>query len=74
MFKYEEDKLNGFSFVFYISMVHDSNVQCTSTDINIVLLHLAAWNTFIMSAANFVMIDSFALSYLFIKIAYLHCS
>ena len=26
MFKYEEDKLNGFSFGFYISMVHDSNI------------------------------------------------
>ena len=25
MFKYE-DKLNGFSFGFYISMVHDSNI------------------------------------------------
>ena len=26
MFKYEEDKLNGFSFGFYISVVHDSNI------------------------------------------------
>ena len=26
MFEYEEDKLNGFSFGFYISMVHDSNI------------------------------------------------
>ena len=26
MFKYEEDKLNGFSFSFYISMVHGSNI------------------------------------------------
>ena len=26
MFKYEEDKLNGFSFSFYISLVHDSNM------------------------------------------------
>ena len=26
MFKYEENKLNGYSFGFYISMVHDSNI------------------------------------------------
>ena len=26
MFKYEKDKLNGFSFGFYISMVYDSNI------------------------------------------------
>ena len=26
MFKYEEDKLNGFNFGFHISMVHDSNI------------------------------------------------
>ena len=26
MFKCEEDKLNGFSFGFYISMVHNSNM------------------------------------------------
>ena len=44
MFKYEEDKLNGFSFgsirtYFYYY-------------INIVRLHPAVWNTFIMSAAK----------------------
>ena len=26
MFKYEEDKLNGFSFGFYVSMVQDLNI------------------------------------------------
>ena len=26
MFKCEEDKLNGFSFGFYISVVHNSNI------------------------------------------------
>ena len=25
-FKYEENKLNGFSFGFYVSVVHDSNI------------------------------------------------
>ena len=69
MFEYEEDKLNGFSFGFYISVVRDSNI---------LLLHQYCAPTSgrleYVQQQNFVKIDSFALSYLFIKIAYLHCS
>ena len=50
MFKYEEDKLNGFSFGFYISMWF--MIQTYFYHINTVCLHPAVWNTFIMSAAT----------------------
>ena len=51
MFKYEEDKLNGFSFGFYISVVQDLNIlllyqYCAPT------VCPAIWNTFIMLAAK----------------------
>ena len=41
MFKYEEDKLNGFSSGFYISIVHDSNTLllhqfCAATSVEYV--------------------------------------
>ena len=42
MFKYEEHKLNGFSFGF----IFQSGYIC------IVRLHPAVWNTFIISAAK----------------------
>ena len=51
MFKYEEDKLNGFSFSFYISLVHDSNMLLLYQYL-VVRLHPAVWNTFVMSAAK----------------------
>ena len=70
---YEEDKLNGFSFGFCISMVHD---------LNILLLYRYNLCAYIRPSGirlsrqqqNFVTIGLFALSYLFIKMAYLHCS
>ena len=52
MFKYEEDKLNGFSFGFYISIRFTIRTYMYFYYINIVRLHPAVWNTFIISAAK----------------------
>ena len=70
MFKYDEDKLNVSLSVFIFQWFM---IQTYFYYISIVRLHPAVWNTFIMSTAKLCH-DRFALSYMFIKIAYLHCS
>ena len=52
MFKYEEHKLNGFSFGFHISIRFTIRIYMYFYYISIVRLHPAVWNTFIISAAK----------------------